>query len=87
MSTSRLIDEENNEEYTEENSKRSSGRCCHLLEIEHERCRQEIHDLKRKLELNEAMLREVQGANEIHEHSLDRRISEKEKIIFQTEEK
>ncbi|XP_076669735.1 spindle apparatus coiled-coil protein 1 spindly [Andrena cerasifolii] len=87
MSTSRLIDEENNEEYTKENSERSSGRCCHLLEIEYERCRQEIHDLKRKLDLDEAMLREVREANEIHEHSLDRRISEKEKIIFQTEEK
>ena len=87
MSTSRLIDKENNEEYTEENPERRSGRCCHLLEIEYERCRQEIHDLKRKLELDEAMLREIQEANEIHEHSLDRQISEKEKIIFQTEEK
>ena len=86
MSTSRLLDEETNEEYTEGKSERSSGRC-HLLEIEYERCRQEIHELKRKLELNEAMLREVQEANEIHEHSLDRRISEKEQIIFQTEEK
>ena len=87
MSTSRLVDGENNEEYTLENSERSSGRCCHLLEIEYERCRQEIHDLKRKVDLDEAMLREIREANEIHEHSLDRRISEKEKIIFQTEEK
>ena len=87
MSTRRLLDEETNEEYTEGNSERSSGRCCHLLEIQYERCRQEIHDLKRKLELDEAMLREIQEANEIHVHSLDRRISEKEQIIFQTEEK
>ena len=87
MSTSRLIDKENNEEYTEGNSERSSGRCCYLLEIEYERCRQEIHDLKRKLELDEAMLREVQEANEIHEHSLDRQIAKKEQMIFETEEK
>lgn len=86
MSTSKLIDEET-EEYIEENAEGISKRSWTLLKIENERYRQEVYNLKRKLELNETMLREVQEANETLERTLDQRISEKDKTILAIEEK
>nr|XP_031835441.1 protein Spindly isoform X1 [Nomia melanderi] len=91
MSTAETINEQYNEEYNEEYNEKDlkgiSARSYRVLEVENEKCRQEIYDLKRKLELNEAMLREVQEMNELLEHSLDRRVSEKEKMIFEAKEK
>lgn len=84
MSTAETINEQYHEEY---NEKGIGARSYHVLEVEYEKCRQEIYDLKRKLELNEAMFREVQEMNELLEHSFDQRISEKEKIIFEAKEK
>nr|XP_034175441.1 protein Spindly [Osmia lignaria] len=86
MSTSKLIDEET-EEYIEENAEGISKRSWTLLKTENEKHRQEVYSLRRKLELNETMLREVQEANETLERTLDKRISEKDKIIFAMEEK
>lgn len=87
MSTAETINEQYNEEYDATDLKGISARSYYVLEAEHEKCRQEIYDLKRKLELNEAMLREVQEMNELLEHSLDQRISEKDNIIFEAKEK
>ncbi|XP_029042642.1 protein Spindly-like [Osmia bicornis bicornis] len=86
MSTSKLTDEET-EEYIEENAEGISKRSWTLLKTENEKHRQEVYSLRRKLELNETMLREVQEANETLERTLDKRISEKDKIIFAMEEK
>ncbi|XP_076633169.1 spindle apparatus coiled-coil protein 1 spindly [Colletes latitarsis] len=85
MSTPQFVKQEINEEYTEDTEGISER--YRLLKVEYEECRQEIHDLKRKLELNETMLRDVQEINETLESSLDRQISEKEKFIFEVEEK
>ncbi|XP_076242452.1 spindle apparatus coiled-coil protein 1 spindly [Calliopsis andreniformis] len=89
MSVRELDNTENHdeEEYTEEDSGISGRRCCYLLKAEYEQCRQEVHDLKRKLELKEAMLREVQEANEMIERSSNRQILEKERIILEEKEK
>ncbi|XP_053981412.1 protein Spindly [Hylaeus volcanicus] len=87
MSTHKLTNQESNEEYNEEDTEEISSRYYRQLKVEHEKCRQEIYDLKRKLELNEAMLREVQEVNESLERSLDQQNSAKEKIIFELEEK
>lgn len=87
MSTRELIDQENNEEYTEKDNEEINGRCYRLLKIKYEECCQEIYNFKRKLELNESMLREVQEANESLERSLDQQNLEKEKIISEAEEK
>ncbi|OAD55098.1 hypothetical protein WN48_05572 [Eufriesea mexicana] len=84
MSTQNSINEEYNEEYFENSEGFSSY---NLLKVEYEKCKQEIYDLKRKLQLNETMLREVQETNELLERSLDRRISEKEQIVSEVEEK
>ncbi|XP_012134667.2 spindle apparatus coiled-coil protein 1 spindly [Megachile rotundata] len=86
MSTSTLTDEEN-EEYVTENPEGINNRSSALLKTENEKYRQEIHNLKRKLELNETMLREVQEANEMLERTLDQRVLEKDKIISTIEEK
>lgn len=86
MSAQDSRNDENNEEYIDD-SEGDSDRLYKLLKIEHETCRQVVHDLKRKLELNEAMLREVQEANELLERSFDRQISEKERVITEVEEK
>lgn len=58
-----------------------------VLKAEYEKCRQENHDLKRKLRVNEAMLREVHEANEVLERSHDQRISEKKQYILKVDEK
>ena len=58
-----------------------------LLKVEHEKCKQEIYDLKRKLQLNEAMLRDVNEANESLERLFHQRISENEQLMHQVKEK
>lgn len=77
----------NVEEYVEEYTDICNDRSYKLLQVEYEKCKQEIHNLKRRLELNEVMLREAQEANELLERSLEGRILEKEQIIFKDKEK
>lgn len=84
MSTRNSISEEYNEEQTENSEKYNSY---NQLKVEYEKCKQEIYDLKRKLQLNETMLREVQETNELLERSHDRQISEKEQAVSKIEEK
>lgn len=86
MSTWDLVNETNDQEYTEEDSEVSNNRY-RLLKLEYERCRQQVHDFQRKLELNETMLREVQEANETIERSLNQQISQKERIILEEKER
>ncbi|XP_006570533.1 protein Spindly [Apis mellifera] len=80
-------DSTNVEEYIEEYTDIRNDRCYKLLQVEYEKCKQEIHNLKRRLELNEVMLREAQEANELLERSLEGRILEKEQVIFKDKEK
>lgn len=77
----------NVEEYVEEYTDICNDRSYKLLQVEYEKCKQEIHNLKRRLKLNEVMLREAQEANELLERSLEGRILEKEQIIFKDKEK
>ncbi|XP_017878463.1 protein Spindly [Ceratina calcarata] len=84
MSTENSINE-NNEEYLDNAG--DNSRSYNLLKTEYEICRQENHDLKRKLELNEAMLRTIQETNESLEHSQQQFATEKQKEISVLEEK
>ncbi|XP_071872740.1 spindle apparatus coiled-coil protein 1 spindly isoform X2 [Bombus fervidus] len=76
-----------NEEYIEDSEILNQSRSYNALKAEYEKCRQENHDLKRKLRVNEAMLLEVHEANEVLERSHDQRISEKEQYILKVDEK
>ncbi|CAK9828817.1 hypothetical protein ANTRET_LOCUS6270 [Anthophora retusa] len=87
MSTRDLINGETADEEYIDNSERVSDHSYNLLKLEYETCRQEIYNLKRKLQLNEAMLREVQEANELLERTLEQQASEKEIIISEIEKK
>ncbi|CAD1469762.1 unnamed protein product, partial [Heterotrigona itama] len=89
MSTADSTNEKfNKEEYIEDAGMLvSQDRSYNLLKVEHEKCKQEIYDLKRKLRLNEAMLRDVNEANESLERLFNQRISESEQLMCQVKEK
>ncbi|KAK1124573.1 hypothetical protein K0M31_020475 [Melipona bicolor] len=87
MATGDSTNEKYNEEYIEDPGTLDQDRSYNLLKVEHEKCKQEIYDLKRKLELNEAMLRDVNEANESLERLLNQRISENEQLTCQVKEK
>nr|XP_033342387.1 protein Spindly-like [Megalopta genalis] len=87
MSTLKTVNETNNQESNESYIEEIGDRTHYILKTENEKCRQEIYDLKRKLELNETMLRETQEANELLEHSLESQVSQTEKIIYEAKEK
>lgn len=87
MSTGDSTNEKYNEEYIEDPGMLDHDRSYNLLKVEHERCKQEIYDLKRKLQLNEAMLRDVNEANESLERLFNQRISENEQLMCQVKEK
>ncbi|XP_033315644.1 spindle apparatus coiled-coil protein 1 spindly isoform X2 [Bombus vancouverensis nearcticus] len=87
MFTQDSMNEGCNEEYMEDSEILNQSRSYNVLKAEYEKCRQENHDLKRKLRVNEAMLREVHEANEILEHSHDQQISEKKQYILKVDEK
>ncbi|XP_078047229.1 spindle apparatus coiled-coil protein 1 spindly [Augochlora pura] len=87
MSTLETVNETNNQELNENDIEEIGNRTHYILKSENEKCRQEIYDLKRKLELNETMLRETQEANELLEHSLESQVSQTERIIHETKEK
>lgn len=76
-----------NEEYIEDTEILNQSRSYNVLKAEYEKCRQENHDLKRKLQVNEAMLWEVYEANEILERYHDQRISEEKEYISKVDEK
>lgn len=87
MLTQDSMNEGCNEEYTEDSEILNQSRSYNVLKAEYEKCRQENHDLKRKLRVNEAMLREVHEANEILERSHDQQISEKKQYLLKVDEK
>ena len=88
MSTGDSTNEKYNGEYIEDDpGMLDQDRSYNLLKVEHERCKQEIYDLKRKLQLNEAMLRDVDEANESLERLFNQRISENEQLVCQVKEK
>ncbi|KAF3421560.1 hypothetical protein E2986_02243 [Frieseomelitta varia] len=88
MSTGDSTNEKYNGEYIEDpGSELDQDRSYNLLKVEHERCKQEIYDLKRKLQLNEAMLRDVNEANESLERLFNQRMSENEQLMCQVKEK
>lgn len=87
MSTRDSMNEGCNEEYIEDTEILNQSRSYNVLKAEYEKCRQENHDLKRKLQVNEAMLWEVYEANGILERYHDQRISEEKEYISKVDEK
>ncbi|KOX79244.1 hypothetical protein WN51_09045 [Melipona quadrifasciata] len=87
MATGDSTNEKYNEEYIEDPGTLDQNRSYNLLKVEHEKCKQEIYDLKRKFELNEAILRDVNEANESLERLLNQRISENKQLTCQVKEK